>query len=151
MNRDTAKQWFQTGDKPTQAQFEQLLDWLRFGDEGITIADVADLVNQLQAKASAAALVAFEQGERIAYNGNGIYVLPAGYLLDELLIILPAPVAIKIGTTALGDEIQPEIEMAAGGEVVTVKVYAPGAAKNIYITGIPVGSSIVFFKRLVKQ
>lgn len=42
-NKDTSKQWFETGDYPTQSQFYQVFDWLRWKDEGITIADVAAL------------------------------------------------------------------------------------------------------------
>lgn len=42
-NKDTSKQWFETGDYPTQAQFYQVFDWLRWKDEGITITDVAAL------------------------------------------------------------------------------------------------------------
>ncbi|HEY9534105.1 MAG TPA: hypothetical protein VIQ77_06190 [Mucilaginibacter sp.] len=46
-NKDTSKQWFEMGDYPTQAQFAQVFDWLRWKDEGISIADVANLQNFL--------------------------------------------------------------------------------------------------------
>lgn len=44
-NKDNAKQWFQTGDYPTQEQFYQVFDWVRWKDEGISIADIANLQN----------------------------------------------------------------------------------------------------------
>lgn len=31
-NKDTSKGWFETGDYPTQIQFHQVFDWLRWGD-----------------------------------------------------------------------------------------------------------------------
>lgn len=46
-NKENAKQWFETGDYPTQVQFAQVFDWLRWKDEGISIADVANLQNFL--------------------------------------------------------------------------------------------------------
>lgn len=47
VNKETSKQWFETGDFPTQAQFYQVFDWLRWKDEGISVADVANLQNIL--------------------------------------------------------------------------------------------------------
>jgi hypothetical protein len=41
--RDDVKQWFQSGDKPTQSQFESLFDKLRFNDESIGIDEVDGL------------------------------------------------------------------------------------------------------------
>lgn len=46
-NKELSKQWFETGDYPTQAQFAQVFEWLRWKDEGISIADVAMLQSVL--------------------------------------------------------------------------------------------------------
>lgn len=56
VNKDTAKTWFETGDFPTQEQFYQTFDWLRWKDEGIDIADINNLqgiLNSLQATINA--------------------------------------------------------------------------------------------------
>ncbi|MBS0647403.1 MAG: hypothetical protein JSR97_12560 [Verrucomicrobia bacterium] len=55
-NKDTAKAWFETGDFPTQEQFYQTFDWLRWKDEGLAIDDIANLqqiLNSLQATINA--------------------------------------------------------------------------------------------------
>lgn len=53
---EQAKPWFETGDYPTEQQFYQVFDWLRWKDEGIGINDVANLqtiLNNLQAQLNA--------------------------------------------------------------------------------------------------
>lgn len=39
-NKDTVKQWFETGDFPTQTQFYQKFDWQRWKDEKIAADDL---------------------------------------------------------------------------------------------------------------
>ena len=39
-NKDTSKLWFETGDYPTQTQFAQVFDWLRWKDELIGSGDL---------------------------------------------------------------------------------------------------------------
>jgi len=41
--KDTSKQWFLTGYYPTQAQFAQVFDWLRWKDEPLEISEVNGL------------------------------------------------------------------------------------------------------------
>ncbi|MGQ0739151.1 MAG: hypothetical protein ACT4OJ_08850, partial [Bacteroidota bacterium] len=80
-NRDTVKPWFETGDKPTQAQFWQFFDWVRFLDDPIAMAEVTGLVNALLGKVNTSDY----EGQLIAYDGPAIYTIPAGYLLEKII------------------------------------------------------------------
>lgn len=54
--KDTVKEWFKTGLKPTQAQFYSKFDFLRWKDEKIPITDIDDIENILAEKADAEVL-----------------------------------------------------------------------------------------------
>jgi hypothetical protein len=147
--RDTLKQWFQTGDYPTQAQFYDLLDSMLLSGE-VTLADVVNLVTTLQGKADKASFDAFYQGERIAYNANAVYVIPDGYLLEKMIVLPGVDANIRTGNTNGAEDVNPEYPFsAATGEVLVLNLYAK-AARTIYINGLPAGSAIIYFKRLVK-
>lgn len=150
-NRDTAKTWFETGDKPTQAQFATLFDWLLFIDEGIAIINVAGLTEALQGKMAKAEFDGYEQGERIEYNASGNYNLVQGSLLEKIILLPGADAEISIGTGLGTDDLMPAIPVtAAEGMVVSLDIYAK-TAKTIYINGLPAGSAVVFLKRKIKQ
>ena len=49
--KDTAKNWFKTGLKPTEAQFGSVFDFLRWKDEKVPIADIEGIEEILNDKA----------------------------------------------------------------------------------------------------
>ncbi|GIZ10295.1 hypothetical protein [Flavobacterium sp. UMI-01] len=53
--KDTVKEWFKTGLKPTQAQFYSKFDFLRWRDEKIPISDIEEIEGILNEKADAEA------------------------------------------------------------------------------------------------
>jgi hypothetical protein len=55
--REELKQYFETGDKPNQDQYGELIDAFRHVDEKLPIADVESLQVSLDSKASTAALI----------------------------------------------------------------------------------------------
>lgn len=146
-NKDTAKQWFQTGDKPTQAQFEQLFDWLRWGDQAIAMADITGLVTALLTKLN----VADWEGTLIAYNGPATYTIPAGYLLEKIIVYYGDAGAIQISTVNMGDTDEYEQEEVAAGwnRPMQLDIFAE-ANTDVYIDGIPAGSKIVYLTRKIK-
>jgi hypothetical protein len=152
-NKDTAKQWFEKGDKPTQAQFAQVFEWLRWKDEAVDIATDPALVAALLLKLDKTVFDAFEQGQKVDFPaGDASYNLDANYLLEKVIILPPidAP-GVKIGDTDGGEEISPETPVsAANGGVIEVNVFANGAARTIYFGGIPVNTKIIFIKRKIK-
>lgn len=65
MHIDTVKPWFETGDYPTQAQFHQWMEWLRWTDILISEGDLdAGLVAKINAISSAG------RPERKVITGN---------------------------------------------------------------------------------
>lgn len=151
-NRDTVKPWFQTGKKPTQAQFYQLFDWLFFSDDGIAMNAVAGLVATLNGKADQASFNSFYQGELINASANVIYNQLANYLIEKIIIIPGADALVRIGTTNGGEEVMPETQLLAAdaGTYVQVLDAFAVANRNLYINGITAGTRIIILKRLLK-
>jgi hypothetical protein len=79
-NKDTSKQWFETNDTPSEAQFAQVFDWLRWKDEPITMADIAGLQGSINA---------LVQGPTIhnLVSGPNAVELQANKLYDNFVIL----------------------------------------------------------------
>ena len=56
-SKDDLKKYFETGDKPTQTEYAELIDALRHVDEKLPIADVDSLQASLDSKATTGALL----------------------------------------------------------------------------------------------
>ena len=56
-SKDDLKKYFETGDKPTQTEYAELIDALRHVDEKLPIADVESLQTSLDSKATTDALL----------------------------------------------------------------------------------------------
>ncbi len=78
-NIDTSKQWFQTGDFPTQAQFYQTLEWLRWKDEKI---GASDLTTELLAIINS--MVGVGRPQKLSLAANGSFVMLAEYKLNGI-------------------------------------------------------------------
>jgi hypothetical protein len=86
---DILKSWFQTGDKPTQSQFADLIDSFVHKDAGISIENVAGLIDVLNLKASSVALDALRalvQPVKVELTADGTYTLPAGFQIWKMTI-----------------------------------------------------------------
>lgn len=152
---DTVKQWFVTKAKPTQTQYHTLFDYLRFKDQQIPLADVQGLITLLQSKLDVsvyeATVVALSIVE-VSIVGNGIIEIPAGYLLEKIIMLPSVSSAIKVGLTLGGEEIFPEnIVSDTQGEVLAIDLYAVSSSRQIYLTGFPADSSYVKFIRKIKD
>jgi len=149
-NVDTAKTWFETGDKPTQAQFHQLLAWLRFKDQPITMDDIQGLTTSLGLKLDKAIFNAFEQGQKLEVNGDTEYVIPPGYILEKIIVI---PGSNCTPYAMLGpEEIVPQgdetIVTPAEGVLWVTNILAL-SQKTLSIFGLPADSSVIYFKRKI--
>jgi hypothetical protein len=141
--RDLVKPWFETGDKPTQAQFYQLFDFLRFLDDAISIAQVTGLQDALNSFGAGD-----NGGELQVFNADASYVLGAGILLEKLIIIPGVNANIKIGSAANLDDVHFEENMSSTGHVIALQIFSL-AGRTIFFTGLPANTKIIFFKRLV--
>lgn len=147
-NKDTAKQWFETGDKPTQTQFWQVFDWLRWNDIAIAIDDISGLSAALASKVSKADY----EGNCIAYNGPAIYTIPASHLLESIVPYYAAPGDMQISLVAMGntDEANEEGLAAGWNRPIYLNIFAENNT-DLYIDGIPPGSKLVFLTRKIKM
>lgn len=149
-NVDTAKTWFETKDKPTQAQFAQLFEWLRFKDQPIGIEDIDGLATILGLKLNASVFNAFEQGQKIPVEGNTEYVIPEGYILEKVVLI-PGSDCSPYATVG-DEEIVPEdtetVVTPAQGALWVVNILALNE-KTLSIFGLPASSFVIYFKRKI--
>lgn len=146
-SRDIVKPYFETGDKPTQAQFYQFFDLVRFLDDPIALNQVTSLVTALGLKADKSDF----EGQLIAYDAQATYVIPAGYLLEKMIVFYGAPGNMYLSLNAYGDtDIAEMLDVQAGWNNSFVLDLFAEADTNLYIDGIPAGSKIVFIKRKIK-
>lgn len=149
--RNTLKQYFQTGDYPTQQQFYDLIETMLLSGE-VTINDIAGLTTALQAKADKSATDAFEGGAPQLFDADGYFDIPQGYVLEKVIVCYAQSGTLKIGTTAGGEEIMPATPYTVNDyNPITVDKYAKTATIRIYFTGLPSGTKIHFLKRFLKQ
>lgn len=142
--KDTAKTWFEKGDKPTQAQFAQLFDWLIFSDQLISINQIDQLQTILQNKQDKGGDNSIE---RITLAGDGFYDLAENHILEKVAVLPSADANLKIGLTANGEELSPSIPVTVSdGAVIELNVLAIGV-KRIFFTGTPADTNIYLFKK----
>jgi hypothetical protein len=154
---DNSKNWFKRKMKPTEAQFSQVFDWLRWKDEEIATADITNLDTILNNKVDLsvfnAALSGGSNQEDIILAGDSSYHIERGWMLERAIIITPSDSDVMIGTAAGVDDIYP-VKSISGStpEVVTLNIYTEGlAGQNIYFTGTPAGTEVIFMKRKIKN
>ena len=97
--KDDVKQWFETGDFPTQAQFYQKFEWLRWKDEKIAAGDLTvELLNIIN---SFARLITLPPG---VYQTD----IRRGTLLEKFLLFdytVGQLLTVSIGITPGGTEL----------------------------------------------
>ena len=104
-NKDTAKQWFEEGDLPTDVQIAQTFDWLQWKDEPIPMEAVQGLITYLSS-----VIPPIE----ISINASGSYTIPAGYAIYKLYVkTILADSTLVIGTEEFGDDILAVVDLIA--------------------------------------
>lgn len=146
-NKDTSKTWFQTGDFPTQAQFWQVFDWLRWKDENLTIAEVVGLAEILNSFGSGA------EAFTVGVGWDNRYNIPIGYVLEKIVVVPVvdcAPYCSFVGGTT-GDIIPLDVSYIIGvaGVVWSVNLFNASAAKVIEVSNVPNTSKVYFIKRKI--
>lgn len=82
----------------------------------------------------------------ININADGTYEVPAGTIIDCIKLVPGADMAaVKIGTTAGGEEILPEQPLTSG-ETSLIGTLIDGGT-TIYFTGITAAMAVTFFKK----
>ncbi len=75
--KDTVKQWFQTNDIPTEPQFYQKFDYLRWKDEKIGTGDLTD-----ELLAIINGIIGIGRPQRLILNADSSFVMQAEYKLN---------------------------------------------------------------------
>jgi hypothetical protein len=132
--RDTSKQWFQEFDMPSESQFSQLLDYLRFKDESLEITEVNGLQDALNG-------IAGNNLKTLVSNGSVEISGGAGRCLEYIIIHVVNPITLKIGTTPGGDEIS-QIEIDNSQPIVVNRYFQ--TAGTVYLEGIENGTTIKY-------
>jgi hypothetical protein len=133
---DAVKQWFETNDKPTQAQFYNWIDNTRWKDEKIGFADMSDafigIINALGQPV-------LKFADNALYPTVFNHTINAGYFVEWIMIV---PLADCVVTLNDGYGNLTDIEVSAlNGETILVN-YNAVADRNISIEPIPVGTII---------
>lgn len=148
-NREDAKKWFETGDYPTQAQFAQVLDWIRFKQDPIGVDDITNLITILQGKASQAALDALADAiNREAHQPSSDFEWPlmANKRLSSLIFVASVNMTVKAGTVPGGNNVMIETDLVAGQPFIHDCAEYAVDDKIIYFT-IPALTDLFIYKR----
>lgn len=160
MNRQTLKQWFSRGKKPTETQFAELIDsfWHK-QDDGLTIGDIINLATELSQKASKTELATAQADADVVYkavirqatvvnlsDGETEYTAPAvgAYLVvDETENTGGIFTVDKTGNSGNQEKILVQLPadnskptaiklIGASGNIVHWKDYAPGTLIKVW-------------------
>lgn len=144
-NKDTVKPWFEIGDYPTQAQFWQMFDWLRWKDEKLQIIDVEGLQALVNSIITLAA-VKERYAQLITLLSDGQFVMPAGLIITGIVVDSPVDFNLSIGTTAGGNDIADAVPIVGGVPLmITLGIYAK-ADKTIYFSGLAGSTDFILLK-----
>lgn len=144
-NKDTAKPWFVAGAYPTQAQFYQVFDWLRWADQSLAINDVTGLQTLLNTLVTLANVKA-TYAQLLTLITDGSFDMPAGLIISGIIVDAPGNFNLNIGTTPGGFDIINALPIVGGTpEPVTLLLYAK-AARTIYFSGIAASTDFIILK-----
>lgn len=146
---DTVKQWFKTGDYPTQAQFYAKFAMLRWKDEKIPAADVEGLVNVLNTIVSLDNVRGM-YADSFILEGDGTYLLPRGTIITGIIIDPKVDSDISIGRTSGGWEHMTETPLTANTWN-SISTLIPGRTEQlVYFTGITSPTLIIILKNSIQ-
>lgn len=139
--KDIVKPWFETGDYPTQAQFYQKFDYLRWKDEAIAMDEVTGLpeaINALQVPVT-----------EVVSDGSDIqYTIPVGYILEKVVVIPQAPCqpSLQYASGSPGDIIEAKADPTLV-DVWHMDIVAHSVPVYVMLVDLPAAGKAYFIKR----
>lgn len=147
--KDSVKPWFETGDYPTQAQFYQAFDWLRWKDELLAITNITGLQTILNSVATLANVKSLYI-DQITLNADGTYAMPKGTIITGIIVDVASDFTLNIGKTPGGVEIGDALEIGGSDpEAITLMIEAIRNARTIYFGGITQTTKIIIIKNTI--
>jgi hypothetical protein len=147
-NKDTSKPWFVTGAYPTQAQFYQVFDWLRWKDELLAITDIDGLQAILNTIITLAQVKA-NYAQLITLITDGTYDMTAGLIINGIVVDAPGDFILNVGTTPGGNDIIQDLAVVGGTPEAVSLVHYAKAAKTIYFSGITAATDFIILKNSI--
>lgn len=158
--RNTIKTWFETGDFPTQEQFWNWLDSFWHKDDQLGISNIDQLTSILAGKATTQETDNLQQQIdnlstgaapiTITTTGNYQYVIPAGKLLQEIVVLPTADLAgFSVGSTENGSDISPVLPVSASNPdsgTIMMNKYAK-TDRSVWFNGITSSTTIKIYLR----
>jgi len=137
------KQWFETGDYPTQAQFWDWLDSFIHKDDQLTVDNIQNLTTILSQKAEASALLLITPV--LLPQNTTQWVAPAGTLIEGIVFMTSGSKNIKVGTSPEGEEIIFLQEITA--KAIFRPDFICDTETNIYFSGVGSNTIIKILRR----
>lgn len=138
------KQWFQTGDYPTQQQFYDWMESYRHLDDEVPMASVTGLVQILQTLTN-------NQGggagtPPVIVSGTNTWAVPAGTLIEKLVVIDTAALTLSAGTTAGSSNLLEAAQCSPAFTIIATDIYFQNAG-SIFFTGMNAETIIKIYRR----
>lgn len=132
----TLKTWFETGDKPTQAQFWDWLDSFVHKDDSIAQSQVTGLVTTLNSLATQASVNALKAIVITTSAATASVVLPAGVILHKVRYKSNAIQTVNVGTTNGGTEVYAGEQTSANQVAIVTVDFDCEAITTVYFSGL---------------
>lgn len=148
-DKNTLYGWAVPKWKPLAVQIKDWFDSYWHKDEAIPITSVGglqDIINGLPNLSTFEMVAESVNGVRIDFAADGSFLIPAGQLLEKMLVKPTAPISLKIGTANGLDDIAPQENVDAGGGLFVLNLPA-FADKRIWLSGITAATSLKFYLR----
>lgn len=140
---DQLKQWFETGDYPTQQQFWDWLDSFFHKTDTIPLNQVAGLVDALNGKQDN-----IGTGAVLLPAGQAYYDAPAGIIIEKIWCQINTPTdGVYAGSAAGANDIYQTEQADAAGNILLVGDRPMRIAQRIYLTGIKADTITLIYKR----
>lgn len=138
---DTLKGWFKTLDKPTQQQFYNWLDSYRHKNDKISFEDLSDEVNAILDNVANPPIIPV-----VLAPGVSTWDVPAGIMVEKVVIIEPTEINVSIGTSEGGNEYMEEQTVENGALPFSYDEFFLNGGK-LWFTGLTENSIVKIFIR----
>lgn len=145
---DNVKKWFKTGDYPTQAQFYQKFEWLRWKDEEIKMNEVEGLIDVLNTVISLDNIRGLFS-DSFYLESDGTYLLPGGTIITGIVIDPAVTSEISIGSTQGGGEYMAAIPLQANTFNSISTIIPARTEQLVHFSGIISPTLIIILKNTV--
>lgn len=134
--RSVIKNWFRTGLKPVEQQFWDWIDSFWHKSDSIPTASIEGLDAALSSLPTTQQLQAIADfaPKLVSFSGSGTYDIPAGKLLQTVVLEADSTNNMKVGLTSGGNEID-ETEVVANSAYTLSYVSYFKVQTTIYFTG----------------